>query len=431
MGFFDSIFGGLFGGLLSFGQNKQNYKYQSKLAEQQYGYQSQLAQQGFGYQTELNDQLQQHQQALAAQQYGYQNQLMDKQNQFNIDMWNKTNEYNSPSAQVERLQAAGLNPAAMFGNVSASQNLTSSNPSFGMPSASSSGFGVPSFGMPGFNSALVSSVLGMMDTVTNISKRRAETINLEEDAKLKAAQAGALPFDVALTIARTEYQETLNKWTDLSEQERIKNLRAVTSQLQSQQHLSETQAKQIEETIPYISKLNEAQLEKLGSDISLSLQQAATEVSKRYNLSTSAKQSLAMATYYTAAGYTQEAETELKKLQQTTQKYEAENLLQLAQKNYEDAVEGHIRNTNLKLGVDSKASAIGGLTLMAGTLGKITSGNRSGAFNVPLSPVGSTTPPAKSPDSDGLNLIKDLFKFFTSRNRKVSNPAPAGFQMGR
>ncbi len=430
MGFFDSIFGGLFGGLLSFGQNKQNYKYQTKLAEQQFGYQTQLAQQGFGYQSQLNDQLKQHQQELAAQQYGYQTQLMDKQNQFNLDMWHQTNEYNSPSAQVERLQAAGLNPAAMFGNVTSSQNLTSSSPSFGMPPASSSGFGMPSFGMPGFNSALVSSVLGMMDAVTNISKRRAETINLEEDAKLKAAQAGAVPFDVALTKARTEYQETVNKWSDLSEQERLKNLRAATTQMQSQQHLTDTQAKQIEEMLPYISKLNEAQLDKLGSDISLSLQQAATEVSKRYNLSTSAKQSLAMATYYTAAGYTQEAETELKKLQQTTEKYEAENLLQLAQKNYEDAVEGHIRNTNLKLGVDSKASAIGGLTLMTGTLGKLMSGNKSGAFSIPVAPVGSTTPP-KSPDSDGLNLIKDIFKFFTSRSRKVSNPAPAGFQMGR
>ena len=32
------------------------------------------------------------------------------QNEWNLDMWNKQNEYNSPSAQRQRLEAAGLNP---------------------------------------------------------------------------------------------------------------------------------------------------------------------------------------------------------------------------------------------------------------------------------------------------------------------------------
>ena len=37
-------------------------------------------------------------------------QLAERQNQWNIDQWNRENEYNSPSAQVQRLQQAGLNP---------------------------------------------------------------------------------------------------------------------------------------------------------------------------------------------------------------------------------------------------------------------------------------------------------------------------------
>lgn len=36
--------------------------------------------------------------------------LMDKSNAFNLEMWNKENEYNSPQAQMERYKAAGLNP---------------------------------------------------------------------------------------------------------------------------------------------------------------------------------------------------------------------------------------------------------------------------------------------------------------------------------
>lgn len=36
--------------------------------------------------------------------------MMEKQNQFSLDMWNRTNEYNNPKNQIERLRNAGLNP---------------------------------------------------------------------------------------------------------------------------------------------------------------------------------------------------------------------------------------------------------------------------------------------------------------------------------
>lgn len=43
--------------------------------------------------------------------------MMERQLAYNTDMWNKQNEYNDPSAQVERLKRAGINPVmAMQGN---------------------------------------------------------------------------------------------------------------------------------------------------------------------------------------------------------------------------------------------------------------------------------------------------------------------------
>lgn len=62
--------------------------------------------------------------------------LADKQNQANIDLWNqqkeydyemwqKNNEYNSPSAQVQRLQDAGINPALAMSNVSTGTSQSS------------------------------------------------------------------------------------------------------------------------------------------------------------------------------------------------------------------------------------------------------------------------------------------------------------------
>lgn len=72
-----------------------------------------------------------------------QSKKMAKQHQYNIDMLNRTtaaqkdlfdyqfdanNQYNSPAAQMERLQLAGLNPNLMYGNGASTGNASSSMP---------------------------------------------------------------------------------------------------------------------------------------------------------------------------------------------------------------------------------------------------------------------------------------------------------------
>lgn len=47
--------------------------------------------------------------------YSANKKLQEQQNQFNLDMWNKQNEYNSPKAQMQRFQEAGLNPNLIYG----------------------------------------------------------------------------------------------------------------------------------------------------------------------------------------------------------------------------------------------------------------------------------------------------------------------------
>lgn len=66
--------------------------------------------------------------------------LVANQQQFQTDMWNKNNEYNSASAQRERFEAAGLNPYMMMNGGSAGTAQTMSGsagaaPSGGAPSA--------------------------------------------------------------------------------------------------------------------------------------------------------------------------------------------------------------------------------------------------------------------------------------------------------
>lgn len=43
-------------------------------------------------------------------------QQMEMQNQMNIDQWNRENQYNSPTSQMQRLSAAGLNPNLVYGS---------------------------------------------------------------------------------------------------------------------------------------------------------------------------------------------------------------------------------------------------------------------------------------------------------------------------
>lgn len=52
-------------------------------------------------------------------QYHWNEALASRQNDYNVAMWKMNNEYNSPQAQMRRYEEAGLNPALLYGQVSA------------------------------------------------------------------------------------------------------------------------------------------------------------------------------------------------------------------------------------------------------------------------------------------------------------------------
>lgn len=62
--------------------------------------------------------------------------LAIKQNKWNLQQWSRENAYNSPIAQMRRMEAAGLNPDMMYGG-GVSGNLSASSPSMtsGAPSS--------------------------------------------------------------------------------------------------------------------------------------------------------------------------------------------------------------------------------------------------------------------------------------------------------
>ena len=170
-------------------------------------------------------------------------QMMDKQNAWSLQQWNMTNEYNSPSAQVQRLRDAGLNPL-FYGLDGSSANSFQSAEPLGYERASLRGLTNPSVGLDAsLRSAQVSSIeldnelkkkqLGWYDkehgqefdfksaSIDDIRQRIKESKsridNNEMDTKLKAKDIDKKDAEIATEIARcasigldNELKEQLN-----------------------------------------------------------------------------------------------------------------------------------------------------------------------------------------------------------------------------
>lgn len=91
--------------------------------------------------------------------------LQDRQNQFNLEMWNKNNEYNSPQAQMRRYEEAGLNSALMYGNVSSGNS--SSAPVKGVPQ-------MPEWSKSMKELAQAFNIVGLKEQIANMRKAQAE-----------------------------------------------------------------------------------------------------------------------------------------------------------------------------------------------------------------------------------------------------------------
>lgn len=77
--------------------------------------------------------------AQSKKQWKYQKKAMELQQKYNIQNWEMQNEYNTPSAQLERLEAAGINPLTQDGG-------------FANTSGDISAAGLPSISAPDFSS---------------------------------------------------------------------------------------------------------------------------------------------------------------------------------------------------------------------------------------------------------------------------------------
>lgn len=107
------------GSALGFGSAKASNKSNERIARQTNEANAALAAQ----QNEYNQQLQ-------SNEFAFNKQQSEDEYARNLEQWNLENEYNSPSQQVARYQAAGLNPNLIYGTGSASAGNASTSPQF-------------------------------------------------------------------------------------------------------------------------------------------------------------------------------------------------------------------------------------------------------------------------------------------------------------
>ncbi len=108
--------------------------------------------------------------------------LAEYQYSKNLEMWNRNNEYNTPSAQRERMEAAGFNPNLVYGHGSV-VNTSSSAPQYSAPTLQS----YTQFG--NFGQSLLDGIMSVRKNNAEVSKIEAEAKDAKNKARISAIEA--------------------------------------------------------------------------------------------------------------------------------------------------------------------------------------------------------------------------------------------------
>lgn len=212
----------------------------------------------------------------------YNSALASRQNQWNIDQWNRENAYNTPASQMARMKAAGLNPDLAYGQ----QNLSAASPQLtsgeSSPVQDFSGIAnrqTVGDAMMQFNqSRLVEAQAKLAESQAN--KTDAETEGqkstnkiLESDANFRdAINSGTVKLN-NVTITNTNSSTDLNRKQAAVLDEQIGQIRANVDKIR--QEISNLSSEQAISRLRYIMdrELNEYQIRKISAETGLSYAQ--------------------------------------------------------------------------------------------------------------------------------------------------------------
>lgn len=199
----------------------------------------------------------------------------------NLEMWNRQNEYNAPSAQMQRYQEAGLNPNLIYNSGTAVSGNSSNSPSYQAPQlkaftdygdlgVSSAANSFNAFRQTTINQAIADSNIGLNNLKGDVMaaqalKTLAETKNLNWDYHWKGQTEGL------------RYKELEKNVNLLGER-----IGLTAAQNQRIGHLNNIAIKQLD--IMDQSLYNMKQQGKLTEQQYENAKLTATEITNRYNL---------------------------------------------------------------------------------------------------------------------------------------------------
>lgn len=186
-GLLGSLFGGLFGNY----QQKKANEYNRQQIDQQFQRQKELAQ----YQYDLN-----------------------------LQQWNRENEYNSPTSQLARLRAAGLNPHLIYGH-GAVPNQSAQSPKYEAP-------------QPGSSQMVQGDIMGNMlqgqQLFQQIEAFVQQMSNLKSQRGLNSALAARALADASLKTYDTQLKRKLEGYTVQAADMSNKNLQSIIDNREQQ-----------------------------------------------------------------------------------------------------------------------------------------------------------------------------------------------------
>lgn len=220
----------------------------------------------------------------------------EKSRQFQLDMWNRTNDYNAASSQRQRLEEAGLNPYLMMngGSAGVAQSSGSSSPAAA----------APPLAMQRQDFSGLSNTLSTALQIANQTKETNANVQaLQSQKSLYDAQANSILSNVDWWKLGPEYKE----WSQMTglaraglqfqtDRQNLRNMQWSGNLVQAQRLgvLLDNESKQV--LNKYLDQGQRLQLDLMASQYydamasgHLSYQQAKSEIVKRLVMSAEAK----------------------------------------------------------------------------------------------------------------------------------------------
>lgn len=164
-----------------------------------------------------------HQNRLSRQ---FSREMYDRTRADNLEFWNMQNEYNSPQAQMKRLQDANLNPAMMYGSSGGGGNAGS----IPTPDVQPAQFRTPEWG-----NAISQSGLSFLNSMYDLDIKQAQAKNLEaqnsvilQDAMLRAVQTQKLASDKDRVVFDLDFARELRSTNADALRELVRQRRVAT-----------------------------------------------------------------------------------------------------------------------------------------------------------------------------------------------------------